>query len=346
MTNLSLLNAFGTTEIVLLSIFGAIIIGFIVYVCFIPLKNYFTALFSKAYVSSFKLISLKNRKFDVNLIVNAYIRAKKAKLGLRIDEIEKLNASGGDVNEVIKAMSYAKDANINLDFELASTIELSSHDVFNVVTQTVVSKLEKIEDIRGITQDNIEIVANAQISVKINLQRYIEGSGLEDLKGVISAWIMENISKQASSKTILKEPNITLLSNFDLKLVTKKSMFDIIDISISSVSVDRDLNIEKEIKAAEKEKIYAQIESERMKNAEEIKEIKMRSKTEEMKASVLQAEAEVPHALSEAIKEGRFSVMDYYKLMNLQADTALRRAFINDKKSSSNDFLDDDGDDF
>ena len=41
-------------------------------------------------------------------------------------------------------------------------------------------------------------------------------------------------------------------------------------------------------------------------------------------------------AISQAIKEGRFSVMDYYKLMNLQADTALRRAIISDNKNQDN----------
>ena len=48
-------------------------------------------------------------------------------------------------------------------------------------------------------------------------------------------------------------------------------------------------------------------------------------------------------AISQAIKEGRFSVMDYYKLMNLQADTAMRRAIINNK---SDDDDDDEGDFF
>jgi len=47
---------------------------------------------------------------------------------------------------------------------------------------------------------------------------------------------------------------------------------------------------------------------------------------QEMKTNVLSAEAEVPKALAQAIQEGRFSIMDYYKLMNLQADTAMRRS--------------------
>ena len=84
-----------------------------------------------------------------------------------------------------------------------------------------------------------------------------------------------------------------------------------------------------------------------MKNAEEIKEIQSRTKTEQTKASLLEAESQVPLAISQAIKEGRFSVMDYYKLMNLQADTALRRSIVSGKDDSSDGSADDDifGDD-
>ena len=123
-------------------------------------------------------------------------------------------------------------------------------------------------------------------------------------------------------------------------------MYKVLDINISEVKIGRNLNTEREIQAAEKEKIYAQIEAERMKNAEEIKELQMRTKTEQMKSNVLQAEAEVPRAISQAIKEGRFSVMDYYKLMNLQADTALRKAIIDENKNAPYDDDDDDDEDF
>ena len=70
----SLLN-FGTASIVLVSIFGAILLGAIIYLCFVPIKCYFTALFSGIYIPSFKLISIKNRKLNVVDVVNAYIMA-------------------------------------------------------------------------------------------------------------------------------------------------------------------------------------------------------------------------------------------------------------------------------
>lgn len=332
----SLLN-FGTAEIALVSVFGAILLGFIVYLCFVPMKNYFTAIFSGAYIPTFRLISIKNRKLDVASVVNAYIMAKKSKVQVGLKDIEALILSGGDPVNVISAMNMAKHANSNLDFAVASAIELSTHNVVDIVSQSINSKVVEIADIAAFAQDDIELKVKTRMSVKINLTKYKDGLGIEDLKGTINSWILENIAKAKSYKDILREPNKSLLSNLDFRVVTQKSMYNIIDINISAVEVGRDLNIEREVKSAEKERIFAQIEAERRKNAEEIKEIRQRTKTEEMKSAVLEAEADVPKALSEAIKEGRFNVMDYYKLMNLQADTALRRAIINEKPEEPDD---------
>ena len=338
----SLLNM-GTAGIVLVSVFGAILLGFFVYLCFVPMKNYFTALFSGVYIPTFKLISIKNRKLDIPQVVNSYIMAKKSNLKISLKEIESLILSGGDAVSVISAMNMASHANLTLDFNLATSIELSSHNIIEVVSQSINSQVVEVMDIKAFAQDDIEVQAKARMSVKVNLSKYKDGLAIDDLKGTVSSWILENIAKSRSYKDILKEPNKSLLSNLDFRVITQKSKYNVIDINISAVEVGRDLNVERDIKSAEKERIYAQIEAERIKNAEEVKEIRQRAKTEEMKSTVLEAEADVSRALTEAIKEGRFNVMDYYKLMNLQADTALRRAIINEKAETPED---DEGDFF
>ena len=45
---------------------------------------------------------------------------------------------------------------------------------------------------------------------------------------------------------------------------------------------------------------------------------------QEMQAKVVEAQAQVPLALAEAFRSGRLGVMDYYKMENIQADTAMR----------------------
>ena len=46
----------------------------------------------------------------------------------------------------------------------------------------------------------------------------------------------------------------------------------------------------------------------------------------ENRAAVVLAEAEIPKAMAEAFRSGNLGVFDYYKLKNVQADTAMRDA--------------------
>ena len=50
----------------------------------------------------------------------------------------------------------------------------------------------------------------------------------------------------------------------------------------------------------------------------------MKAKVQEMRALVVQSEAEVPHAMAEALRSGKLGVMDYYEMKNTIADTAMR----------------------
>jgi uncharacterized protein YqfA (UPF0365 family) len=48
---------------------------------------------------------------------------------------------------------------------------------------------------------------------------------------------------------------------------------------------------------------------------------------QEMRARVVEAEAEVPLALAEAFRTGRLGIMDHYRMENIQADTSMRSSF-------------------
>jgi uncharacterized protein YqfA (UPF0365 family) len=50
----------------------------------------------------------------------------------------------------------------------------------------------------------------------------------------------------------------------------------------------------------------------------------MVARVAEMKAKVVEAEAQVPLAIAEAFRSGRLGVMDYYKMENVKADTEMR----------------------
>jgi uncharacterized protein YqfA (UPF0365 family) len=50
----------------------------------------------------------------------------------------------------------------------------------------------------------------------------------------------------------------------------------------------------------------------------------MIARVAEMKAKVVEAEAQVPLALAEAFRSGNLGVMDYYKMENIKSDTQMR----------------------
>jgi uncharacterized protein YqfA (UPF0365 family) len=52
----------------------------------------------------------------------------------------------------------------------------------------------------------------------------------------------------------------------------------------------------------------------------------MKAKVEEMRAKVVEAEAQVPLAMAEAFRSGNLGIMDYYKMKNIESDTRMRES--------------------
>ena len=61
----------------------------------------------------------------------------------------------------------------------------------------------------------------------------------------------------------------------------------------------------------------------------------MVAEVQEMRAKVVQSEAEVPRAMAEAFRNGKLGVMDYYNMMNVISDTKMRESISGAGSSSS-----------
>ena len=345
MNTLSLLN-FGAVEITFTVIGALALIALILLFVIVPMKEYFTALFAKAHISMAKLTSLKNCKIAPMSLVEAYILAKRSDINLKVEEIESVLIAKGNAKDLICAMKLAKEANINLPFSLASALEIKTKNSLEVVRQAVESYNETISEIKAVTKDNIELVIDVNLILKILIPKYLFGLSVNKIKAFITEKVIKKVPTLLKEE-IMSNPEI-LIADIDLTNASQNTAYSLENIMIANISIGKNFQMDLEIKKAEKERIFAQMQADRMKTVEEMKELRTRTKTEENKASLLEAEAQVPIAISQAIKEGRFSVMDYYKLMNLQADTALRRSIMNtdEKKDSDDDFdIFDDGDD-
>jgi uncharacterized protein YqfA (UPF0365 family) len=61
----------------------------------------------------------------------------------------------------------------------------------------------------------------------------------------------------------------------------------------------------------------------------------MKARTQEMRAKVVEAEAQIPLAISKAFEEGQLGVFDYYNLRNIQADTSMRDSIAGEGEEES-----------
>ena len=67
-------------------------------------------------------------------------------------------------------------------------------------------------------------------------------------------------------------------------------------------------------------------------------EQEMKARTQEMKAKLVNAQAEIPRAISMAFKSGNIGVMDYYRMRNIEADTYMRNSIGESKGGTKDEF--------
>jgi uncharacterized protein YqfA (UPF0365 family) len=95
--------------------------------------------------------------------------------------------------------------------------------------------------------------------------------------------------------------------------------YEILSIDIADVDVGQNIGAKLQIDQADADKQIAQAKAEERRAMAVALE-------QEMRARVVDAESEVPRAMSEAFRSGNLGIMDYYRMRNVQADTAMRQS--------------------
>lgn len=330
--NRGMLLALHGGYIALIVIASLLVVALIVMFCLVPMRAWFMALVSGSHLSMFRLVGMKLRKVNVRTIVSAYIMARKGGIDISIIDLETHYMAGGDVEKVIKALIAAHSAKINLDVELAKAIDLAGSDVVEAVETCVTPKIIEVNNIAAIAQDGVEVVANVKVTVKTDIKELVGGAREETVIARVGKGIVACIGAAESYSDILENPSL-IAEEIQSKGLDDGTAYDIISVDVSDIDIGRNLGAKLETEEAEKNKVLAQVHAEKIKSLAIAREQEMKAKTQEMKAEVLAAEAEIPKAIAEAIKNGSFGVMDYYKLKNLQADTAMRSSIAGDQES-------------
>ncbi|HOY51924.1 MAG TPA: flotillin-like FloA family protein, partial [Prolixibacteraceae bacterium] len=143
-------------------IFGmiaGIIILLIVFLYFVPVGLWFSALVSGVRISLLQLFLMRFRKVPPGVIVRAMIEGTKAGIPLNRNDLEAHFLAGGHVANVVHALVSASKANIQLSFNMATAIDLAGRDVFEAVQMSVNPKVINTPPVTAVAKDGIQLIA-------------------------------------------------------------------------------------------------------------------------------------------------------------------------------------------
>ncbi len=310
------------------------IIGFFVFLYFIPVGLWITARFSNVKVGLFELMFMRIRKVPPGVIVNSLITATKAGLLISVKELETHYLAGGHVPSVIKALISADKANINLTFKQATAIDLAGRDVFEAVQISVNPKVITTPKVAAVAADGIQLIAVARVTVRANIQQLVGGAGEDTILARVGEGIVTSIGSAQSHKHVLENPDKIS------KLVLQRGLdagtaFEILSIDIADVDVGANIGAKLQTDQASADLKVAEAKAEERRAMAVAVEQEMKAKAQEARAKVIEAEAEVPKAMAESFRSGNLGIMDYYKMENIQADTEMRESIAKPSKGSS-----------
>lgn len=293
---------------------------------------YFQALFSGAKVGVTDLIGMKLRKVDPRTVVISRIRAVKAGLDIPTSKIETHYLAGGRVGAVISAIIAARGAKINLPWETATAIDLAGRDILDAVQTSVNPKIIDCPStssprptIDAVAKNGIQLKVKARVTVRTNIAQLVGGATEETVIARVGQGIVSTIGSAEDHAQVLENPDeIT-------KTVMKQGLdagtaFEILSIDIADIDVGENIGAKLQTDQAEADKKRAQAAAETRRALALALEQEMKAKVQENRALVVLAEAEVPRAMADAFRKGNLGIMDYYKMRNVQADTAMRGA--------------------
>ena len=302
-----------------------------VFFYFVPFLLWISARVSGVRISLIQLFLMRIRKVPPQVIVRAMIEAHKAGLKtITRDELEAHYLAGGHVERVVHALVSASKANIDLGFQMATAIDLAGRDVFEAVQMSVNPKVIDTPPVTAVAKDGIQLIAKARVTVRANIRQLVGGAGEDTILARVGEGIVSSIGSSESHKQVLENPDSIS------KLVLKKGLdsgtaFEILSIDIADIDIGKNIGATLQMDQAQADKNIAQAKAEERRAMaialeQEMKAKAQEARAKEARANVIQAEAEVPKAMAEAFRSGNLGIMDYYKMKNVEADTAMRES--------------------
>uniref|UniRef100_A0A831XNI3 Flotillin-like protein FloA n=1 Tax=Thermus islandicus TaxID=540988 RepID=A0A831XNI3_9DEIN len=292
---------------------------------FIPVGLWVTAFFAGVRVPLTSLVAMRLRRVPPARIIFPMIKATKAGIPVELNRLEAQYLAGGNVDRVVDALIAADKAGIRLTFDRAAAIDLAGRDVLEAVRVSVNPKVITTPQVAGMAKDGIQLLVTARVTVRANIDRLVGGAGEETVLARVGEGIVASIGSAESHKEVLEQPD-RISKTVLAKGLDAGTAFEILSVDIAEVDVGRNIGAQLRTDQAEADKKVAQAKAEERRAMAVAAEQENRALVESMRAKLVEAQAQVPLALAEALKAGRLGVMDYYRLKNIEADTDMRES--------------------
>jgi len=298
---------------------------------FVPIRLWIEAIAAGVRIGIGTLIGMRLRKVNPASVVRPMINAHKAGLQLGVDTLEAHYLAGGNVDRVVKALISADKANIELPFQQAAAIDLAGRDVLDAVQVSVNPKVINTPRVAAMAKDGIQLIAVARVTVRANINRLVGGAGEETILARVGEGIVSTIGSSGGHKAVLENPD--MISQAVLaKGLDAGTAYEILSIDIADVDVGKNIGAELQTDQAEADKQVAQAKAEERRAMAVAAEQENRARVEEMRAKVVEAEAQVPLAMAEAFRSGNMGIMDYARYRNIVSDTEMREQIAKDER--------------
>jgi uncharacterized protein YqfA (UPF0365 family) len=298
-----------TIGIIIIAVLVAILLMLVLWL--VPLRLWLAARFARAGVSFRELIGMRFRRVEPAEIVLPRISAVAANLSISVAELESLylalKSAGlprkGVVAQAVTALISANKADIDIDFEVASGIVLAGRNILEAVEMTVRPKIITTPRVTAVAKDGIELTAVARITVRANIRQLVGGAGEETIIARVGESVVTTIGSSESYADVLENPDRISATVLE-KGLDSETMYTIVSIDILDVDVGRNVGAGLQTDQAEADKKVYQAKAESRRAMAIAERQEWQAKTQQMRAKVVEAEREVPLALSEALRKG------------------------------------------
>ena len=321
----------------LLKLVGLVVaaIAFLIFLfVFLRYANlYVRSVLTKAGVGLLDMVAMSLRRVSPAAIVNARVNVVKSGIkDISKHDLEAHLLAGGNLDRVVRAVIAADRAGFALDFRTAAGIDLAGRDVLDAVRTSVTPKVIDCpnpasgkSEVAAVAKNGIQVLAKARITVRTNIARLVGGAGEETIIARVGEGIVSTIGSKNSHQDVLENPD-SISKTVLARGLDAGTAFEIVSIDIADVDIGNNIGARLQADQAEADKRVAQANAEKRRAMAVAAEQEFKAKVMENRAKVVEADAQVPLAMAEALKSGRLGVMELYRMQNVQSDTRMRES--------------------